>query len=79
MEVSVGNDADGNGESLSSSRRNYPLSDLFFFRAGVDSQCERTGEALIQALRDDVRLLTLLKPELDAEDELELLDDRTNS
>ncbi|KIJ90212.1 hypothetical protein K443DRAFT_15416 [Laccaria amethystina LaAM-08-1] len=46
---------------------------------GVDSPCERTGKALIQALRDDVRLLTLLKPELDAEVELELLDDRTNS
>jgi hypothetical protein len=47
--------------------------------AGVDSPCERTVKALIQALRHDVRLLTLLKPELDAEVELELLDDRINS
>jgi hypothetical protein len=35
--------------------------------AGVESQCERIGEALIRALRDDIRLLTLLKSELDAE------------
>ena len=25
-------------------------------RARMDSQCERTGEALIQALRDDIQL-----------------------
>ena len=48
-------------------------------RAGVDSQCERTGKALIQALRDDVRLLTLLKSELDVEIELELLNNHHNS
>ena len=29
------------------------------FRAGVDSQCERIGEALMQAPRNDIRLLTL--------------------
>ena len=39
---------------------------------------ERIGEALIQALRDDIRLLTLLKPD-DADVEPELLDDRHNS
>ena len=50
-----------------------------FFRAGVDPHCERTRAALIQALRDDIRLLTLLKPKVDAEIELELLDDGTNS
>ena len=44
----------------------------------MDSQCERTGEALIEAVRDDVRLLTFLKSELDAEIELELLDNRHN-
>ena len=33
----------------------------------MDSQCERIGEALIRALRGDIRLLTLLKSELDAE------------
>ena len=48
------------------------------FRAGVDPQCERTGELLIQALRGDIRLLTLLKSELDTQVELELLNDRTN-
>ena len=48
-------------------------------RAWVDSQCERTGEALIQALPDDIRLLSLLKPDVDADVELELLDDRHNS
>jgi len=41
--------------------------------------CERTGEALIRALLDDIRLVTLLKPDLDAEVELEFLDDLTNS
>ena len=45
----------------------------------MDSQCERAGEPLFRALRNDVRLLILLRPELDAEVELELLDDRTNS
>ncbi|KIK02410.1 hypothetical protein K443DRAFT_677651 [Laccaria amethystina LaAM-08-1] len=53
------------------------LRPLQFFQAWVDSQCEQTGEALIQALRDDVRLLTLLKSEPDAEIKLELLDERT--
>ena len=48
-------------------------------RGGADSQRGRTGEALLQALRDNIRLLTLLKPELDSEIELELLDDRRNS
>ncbi|KIK07879.1 hypothetical protein K443DRAFT_622386, partial [Laccaria amethystina LaAM-08-1] len=33
----------------------------------MESLCERTGEALIRALQDDIRLLTLLKSELDAE------------
>ena len=47
-------------------------------RAGMDSQFERTG-ALIQTLRDDVRLLTFLKSDFDAEIELELLDNRHNS
>ena len=44
--------------------------------AGVDLQCERTGEALIQALQDDVRLLTLLKPKLDIEVEMKFLGER---
>jgi hypothetical protein len=70
----VGSDAAGNGESPSPSRRYYPVSG-----AGVDSQCERTEEALIQALRDDIRLLTLLQPDVDAGVELELLDDRYKS
>ena len=52
-----------------------PLSSL---RAGVDSQCQRTGEALIQARRDDIRNLTLPKPDVDADVESELLDDRHN-
>ncbi|EDQ99045.1 very hypothetical proline-rich protein [Laccaria bicolor S238N-H82] len=46
-------------------------------RAGVDSQCERTGEA--GALRDDIRLLTFLDSEIDAEVELQLLDDCMDS
>ena len=48
-------------------------------RAGADSQCERIGEALTPAERDDVRLLTLLMSELDTELELELLSNRYNS
>ena len=36
-----------------------------------------SGELLIQALRDHIRLLTLLKSKLDAEVELERLSDRT--
>jgi len=55
------------------------LPPLRSFRVWVDLQCERPGEPLIQALRDDARLLTLFKPELDAEVKLELLDDPTNS
>ena len=51
-----------------------PLKSL---RGGADSQRGRTGEAL--ALRDDMRLLTLLRSKLDAEIELELLDECTNS
>ena len=46
-----------NRESSSRSRWCYSLSS----RRGVDSQCKRTGEALIQALRDDIRLLILLQ------------------
>ena len=41
----------------------------------MNSQCERTGEFLVQAQRDDARLLTFLKPDVDADVELELLDD----
>ena len=52
-----------------------PLKSL---RAG-DLQCKRTREALIQTLRDDIRLRTLLKQALDAEIEMALLDDRTNT
>ena len=48
------------------------------FRAWVDSQCERIAESLVQALRDDVRLLTILKPDVDADVKLELLDDCHN-
>ena len=44
----------------------------------MDSQRERNGEAPVQALRDDIRLLTLLKPD-GADVESELLDDRHNS
>ncbi|KIJ94404.1 hypothetical protein K443DRAFT_110450, partial [Laccaria amethystina LaAM-08-1] len=47
--------------------------------AWVDSQCERTREALVQALRNDVRFLTLLKSNVDADVESELLDDCHNS
>jgi len=61
----------------------YRLADditpLRSLRAGVDSQCERTREALVQALRDDVRLLTLVKLELDAGIGLGLLGDLTDS
>ena len=63
-------------ESPSRSRWYYLIRS---FRVGVYSQCERAGEPLIRALRNDVRFLILLRPELDAEVELELLDDRTNS
>ena len=52
------------------------LRPLRFLQAGVESRCERMGEALIQALLDDIQLLTLLKPDADADVELELLDDR---
>jgi len=55
------------------------LPPLRSFRVWMDFQCERPGEPLIQALRDDARLLTLFKPGLDAEVKLELLDDPTNS
>ena len=41
--------------------------------AGVDSQCERTGEALIQALRDPTS-----QTRFDADVDLELLDDCHN-
>ena len=44
----------------------------------MDSQCELTGEALIQALRDDFQLLTPLKSQLDVEIELELLNNHHN-
>ena len=44
----------------------------------MQTECERNGEALIQALRDDIRLLTLLKPD-DADVEPELFDERHNS
>ena len=50
------------------------LPPLRFLRAGVDSQCERTGEALVQALRDGIRLLTFFKPDADADVESELLE-----
>ena len=50
-----------------------------FTRAGVDSQCERTGEALVQALRDDVQPLTPLKAHFDVEIDLKLLNNQHNS
>ena len=62
---SVGNDAEG----MESNHR--PLSDLFelgWFRSANG----------LEALRDDVRLLTLLKPELDVEVELKHLEDHHN-
>ena len=54
------------------------LPPLRSLRAGPDSQCERIGEAPIQALRGDVRLLTFLMSEFDAEIESELLDNYQN-
>ena len=64
-------------------RHRHPVADAAPPRrslgAGVGLQCERTGEALIQALRDDVRLLTLLKSELDVKVELGLLNTHHNS
>lgn len=55
------------------------LPPLRSLRAGVDSQRERTGKALIQPLRDNVRLLTLLMSELDTQIESEHLDNRHDS
>ena len=48
-------------ESPSCSGHYYSFSSL---RAGVDSQCDRTGEPLIRTVQNDFRLLTLLRPEL---------------
>ena len=42
------------------------LPPLRSLRAGVDSQREWTGEALISALRGEIRLLTLLNSDVDA-------------
>ena len=53
--------------------------DITFLRslqAGVDS---RTDDKLWSALRDDIRLRTLFKSDVNAEVELELLDDCHNS
>ena len=53
------------------------ITPLKSFRAWVGPQCERIGETL--ALRNDVRFLTFLKPELDAKVEAKLLNDHHNS
>ena len=66
----VENDVDG-----IESQYRVTSSPLKYLRAGVDSHANGL-EKLIQALRDAI---TLLKPELDAEFEFELLDDPTNS
>ena len=48
-------------ELPSCSGQYYPFRSL---RAGLDSQCDRTGEPLIRTVQNDFRLLTLLRPEL---------------
>ena len=48
-------------ESPSCSGQYQPFRSL---RAGVDSQCNRTGEPLIRTVQNDCRLLTLLRLEL---------------
>ena len=52
------------------------VTSLRSLRAGVDW---RTDDKLWSALRDDIRLRALFKPDVNAEVELELLDDRHNS
>ena len=69
----IGNDVDG---IESHHRLTVAITFLRSLRAGGDS---RTDDKLWSALRDDIRLRTLFKPDVNAEVELELLDDCHNS